>query len=115
MKYLPLFTQIRGKKVLIVGGGAIALRKARLLIDAGADLTLVSPTFERDLLALAAQSKAKLETGYFAPEHLENKLLVIAATDDVDVNQAVADAANAKNISGAIQRACRSTMRAFSS
>jgi uroporphyrin-III C-methyltransferase/precorrin-2 dehydrogenase/sirohydrochlorin ferrochelatase len=98
MKYLPLFTEIRGKQVLIVGGGAIALRKARLLIDAGADLTLVSPTFERDLLALAAQSKAKLVTGYFSPEHLEHKLLVIAATDDTDVNQAVADAANAKNM-----------------
>lgn len=98
MKYLPLFTEIRGKQVLIVGGGAIALRKARLLIDAGADLTLVSPTFERDLLALAAQSKAKLVTGYFSPGLLEHKLLVIAATDDADVNQAVADAANAKNI-----------------
>lgn len=98
MKYLPLFTEIRGKQVLIVGGGAIALRKARLLIDAGADLTLVSPSFERDLLSLAAEQKVKLVTGFFEIAQLDQQILVIAATDDNAINEAVADAANAKNI-----------------
>ena len=98
MKYLPLFTDIKGRAVLIVGGGAVALRKARLVVDAGADVTLVSPEFNDELQALAAKDQLKLVTDSFAPEQLEQQILVIAATDDSAVNHQVYQAAQQRNM-----------------
>jgi uroporphyrin-III C-methyltransferase/precorrin-2 dehydrogenase/sirohydrochlorin ferrochelatase len=95
MKYLPIFTEVRGKAVLIVGGGSIALRKARLLIDAGADLTVVSPEFDSELASFESITLVKEN---FTPEHVTNQILVIAATHESAINQAVAQVANEKNI-----------------
>jgi len=52
MEYLPLFHNLKGRTVLIVGGGEIALRKARLLSDAGARLRVVAPSIEAQLVEL---------------------------------------------------------------
>jgi uroporphyrin-III C-methyltransferase/precorrin-2 dehydrogenase/sirohydrochlorin ferrochelatase len=98
MKYLPLFTQIQGRKALIIGGGAVALRKARLLIDAGADLTLVSPQFNAELQTLANEGKISLIEQPFMAQHLQQQLIVIAATDDTTINRHVAQLAQAQNI-----------------
>jgi uroporphyrin-III C-methyltransferase/precorrin-2 dehydrogenase/sirohydrochlorin ferrochelatase len=98
MKYLPLFTEVRGRKALIVGGGAVALRKARLLIDAGADLTLVSPQFNSELASLASEGKVTLVNENFVAEHMRQHILVIAATDDSNINHKVAELAQAQNI-----------------
>jgi len=43
MRYFPLFADLRGRRVLVVGGGAVAERKVRLLLDAGADVAIVAP------------------------------------------------------------------------
>ena len=53
MDYLPLFHKLQGARVLVVGGGEIALRKARLLADAGAALRVVAPDIDGQLAALA--------------------------------------------------------------
>ena len=104
MKYLPVFTQIRGQHVLVVGGGDIALRKVRLLMDAGANITLVSPEFEAELLDLADQADSQLTliTREFAATDITQAqiapILVIAATDHDDINAQVADIAKGENI-----------------
>ncbi len=49
MDYLPLFFSLREAPVLLVGGGRVALRKARLLISAGARLVVVSPDIDHEL------------------------------------------------------------------
>ena len=98
MKYLPLFTEIKDKAVLIVGGGAIALRKARLVANAGARVTLVAPKFVEQLQQMADEGLVVLTTAEFSYQHLNAPILVIAATDDSAVNHTVADAAKARNI-----------------
>ncbi len=98
MQYLPLFVKLTGKPVLIVGGGAVALRKAGTLLSAGAKLYVVSPEFAPEFTEWQQQGKAELITGYFSEELLDGKLLVIAATDNDNVNAAVFDAATARNM-----------------
>ena len=55
MDYLPLFHKLQDRRVLVVGGGEVALRKARLLADAGATLRVVAPQVLDELLELAGQ------------------------------------------------------------
>lgn len=98
MKYLPLFTEIKDQAVLIVGGGDIALRKARLVTDAGANVTLVAPDFIDELQQMANDQRLTLTTATFSNEHLQTPILVIAATDDSAVNRAVSKAAKTRNI-----------------
>lgn len=89
MDYLPLFHNLRGHQVLVVGGGEVALRKARLLAQAGACLRVVAPTLEPELRELVSGGKgAWLERGYRADD-LAACRLVIAATDDEALNAAV--------------------------
>ena len=100
MDYLPLFANVTGRAVLLVGGGDVALRKARLLRDAGARLTVVSPDLHADLQALQAEAPDSVWwiADRFAPQHLVGQRLVIAATDDHAVNAAVAEAADAAGL-----------------
>ncbi len=98
MQYLPIFTNLSGKAVLLVGGGHVALRKARTLLSAGAVLTVVSHQFEAEFYDWQQQQKAYLIQGNFADAQLPGHWLVLAATDDDDVNAAVHQAATARQI-----------------
>ena len=93
MEFLPLFHKLAGSKVLVVGGGEIALRKSRLLADAGARLRVVAPAIEAQLSELLSASGGEaFERGYEQSD-LDDCRLVIAATDDVALNaQVSADA-----------------------
>lgn len=98
MQYLPIFTDLTGKAVLLVGGGHVALRKARTLLSAGAVLTVVSHQFEAEFYAWQQQQKAHLIQGDFDAAQLAGHWLVLAATDDDEVNAAVHQAATARQI-----------------
>ena len=98
MQYLPIFTNLSGKAVLLVGGGHVALRKARTLLSAGAVLTVVSHQFEAEFYDWQQQQQARLIQGDFSPEQLPGHWLVLAATDDDAVNAAVHQAATARQI-----------------
>lgn len=98
MDYLPLFCRLQGKRCLLVGGGEVAERKARLLLDAGADLLVGAPDFTPAFHHWAQQEKLTLLQGRFTADWLTACWLVIAATDDDSVNQQVAAAAEARRI-----------------
>ncbi|MFN6972437.1 MAG: siroheme synthase CysG [Rheinheimera sp.] len=98
MQYLPIFTNLKGKAVLLVGGGHVALRKARTLLSAGAVLTVVSHEFEAEFYDWQQQQVARLIQGDFDPEQLPGHWLVLAATDDDNVNATVHQAATARQI-----------------
>ena len=98
MDYLPIFCRLDNKPVLLVGGGEVAQRKARLLLDAGAQLTVVAPELDPELAKLAANDSIEWLAGEFAPQQLAGKWLVVAATDRREVNALVYQSANQARI-----------------
>ena len=98
MQYLPIFTKLDNKPVLVVGGGEVALRKCRAFLKARASVTLVAPWFCDELKEHAHNNEVKLIDAYFDESHLDGKMLVIAATDRDEVNNNVFELANARNV-----------------
>lgn len=98
MEFLPLFHNLRGRTVLLVGGGEIALRKGRLLIEAGALLTVVSPEIDIELEALVLASGGATQCRRYGAADVQESVLVIAATDDDALNAAVSRDAQALGI-----------------
>lgn len=96
MDFLPLFHKLQGRVVLVVGGGEVALRKARLLSDAGGQLRVVAPEVRGELTALAGAGHVHLR-GYDSAD-LQGVALVIAATDDEPLNARISAEAQALGI-----------------
>lgn len=86
MEFLPLFFDLKNKSVLIVGGGSVALRKARLLKQAGACISVVALDMSEEIKALALDTEGKIfEEAY--NKHLDQHYtLVVAATDNTTIN-----------------------------
>lgn len=98
MDFLPVFLNIKNKVCLVVGGGDIATRKIMLLLQAGAQVSVVSPELDTTLKEYLALGKIKFCAEYFQPEQLKNIVLVIAATNDRTTNQLVSEAAQQQQI-----------------
>jgi uroporphyrin-III C-methyltransferase/precorrin-2 dehydrogenase/sirohydrochlorin ferrochelatase len=95
MDYLPAFHNVRGKLCLVVGGGEVGTRKAGVLLEAGARVRVVAPEIEPEL---AGQPGVEAIVARFAPRYLDGAVLVIAATNDRDVNRQVSELAQARNL-----------------
>ncbi len=94
MKTYPIcLINLNQKRVVVIGGGQVALRKARGLLDAGAIVHLISPVIENELRELSQTEQINLEQRDYQSGDLFNVFLVIAATDDPTVNQAIWDEA----------------------
>ena len=89
MDYFPAFLDLKDRACLIVGGGPVALRKARLLNSAGARLTIVAPETCTDLRDFALQNGHTIVQRRYRPSDTKGRWLVISATGDADVEQAV--------------------------
>lgn len=86
MAYFPMFVELSGSRVLIVGGGKVALRKAYKLLPYGADITVVAPDICRELEALSGVHIVKES---FSDDMLNSCDMVIAATDDRELNACI--------------------------
>jgi uroporphyrin-III C-methyltransferase / precorrin-2 dehydrogenase / sirohydrochlorin ferrochelatase len=99
MDYLPIFMRITGQTVLVVGGGQIALRKATLLMRAGANIRLVAIDIEPALeKLLSGKNDHDFIHRAFEPNDLEEVRLAVAATNDEAVNKAVFDEARSRHL-----------------
>lgn len=98
MQALPIFFNISNRLCLVIGGGDIATRKVNMLLKANGQIRLVSPSVCAELQAMIAANKIQHLEAEFEPSQLEGACLVIAATDDEAVNEAVSMAAKAQNI-----------------
>ena len=90
MRYYPVFLDIIGKPVVIIGGGQVALRKVEGLLDVGAQVTVVSPELHPELRRLADEGRLHYEQREYRPGDLEGSALAFVASDERLVNAAVA-------------------------
>jgi len=98
VRYFPLFLDLKGRRVVVVGGGAVAARKVELLAGTGATLVIVAPAVTPALAARIEAGEARHAARAFEPADLEGARLAIAATDSPFTNRAVAIAAEARGI-----------------
>ncbi len=94
----PLAVMTEGRDCLVVGGGKVATRKVGLLLDAKADVTVISPEITPELRELAKQKRIKYITREFTASDVENRFLVFAATDARAVNKQVVKSAQDRKI-----------------
>ncbi|VAX22161.1 Siroheme synthase / Precorrin-2 oxidase / Sirohydrochlorin ferrochelatase / Uroporphyrinogen-III methyltransferase [hydrothermal vent metagenome] len=94
----PLFLDINGKPCLIVGGGAVAFRKAMALLKCGAKVSVVAPELTEKMKELVDSKKITYIPGFFKPEHMEGVTLAFGCTDMPEVNRAVYVVAVARGV-----------------
>ncbi|MBW4084742.1 bifunctional precorrin-2 dehydrogenase/sirohydrochlorin ferrochelatase [Paenibacillus sp. S150] len=93
VKYFPIMLDLQDRRVVVIGGGAVAERKAGALLEAGAAVVLVSPSLTGTLAALAEAGRLCWVSRRYAPGDLEGAFLVYAASNEAAVNEAVAQEA----------------------
>ena len=98
MNTFPLFFKLEGAKVLIVGGGEVALRKADLLSRAGAIITVLAPDICPELQALLSDDKHQLHFEIYDKSYMSGARIIIAGTDDETLNHQIHADATALNI-----------------
>ena len=98
MQYMPFFFDLKRRRCLVVGGGRVATRKARLLTKAGALLTVVAPYITDEMVAMTEAGGGVCHYRAYLTSDLNDCALVICATDDNAVNVRVSKEAQAANI-----------------
>jgi siroheme synthase-like protein len=88
--------RLDGRRCLVVGGGDVGLEKVEGLLTCGAAVTLVAPSAHEALAELAAEGSIVWERRRYEPADLDGSFLVIAATDDSEVNIGVHEDAEAR-------------------
>lgn len=95
MAYFPLFVELAGQRILVVGGGRVALRKVEKLLPYEPEVVVVAPEIRPELENLQGVT---LVRSRFFPDLLAGAVLVIAAAGDVDVNHEVSALCREKGI-----------------
>jgi len=91
MKHLPLHHDFSGRRCIIIGGGAVAARRARRMLGAGARVDVIAPSVSEELKALLAAAGGGIALRAYAPGDITaDCALAVAATDDMEVNRRVA-------------------------
>ena len=98
MKFYPAYLDLRGRPCLVIGGGSVAERKALSLIEAGAEVTIVSPSLTSRLNELSVSGKITHRQKNFDEQDLAGEALVVAATGSPDVNVFAARACKKRHI-----------------
>ena len=98
MDYLPIFLKIEDRPCLVIGGGKVAARKIALLVRAGAHITVVSPELCASVKALVDRDNVTCIERQFRETDMDGVVLVIAATDDAEVNRTVSELAHQHRI-----------------
>ncbi len=94
----PIFIDLKGRSCLVVGGGRVAERKARRLVEAGAMVRVVAKTACAGIRRLARLGKIGLRARDFSVADLRGAFLVVCATDDARAQARIAAAAKKKNV-----------------
>ncbi|WP_037986012.1 NAD(P)-binding protein [Thalassobacillus devorans] len=89
VNFQPLMIDFKGRCVVIIGGGKVAAKRARVLLQGGALITVISPALDTELEKMRKQEKVNWKKKLFEPDDLEGAFMVVVATDDPSVNMSV--------------------------
>lgn len=89
MNLFPIFLNLQDRPAVVIGGGDVAERKVSLLMDAGARVTVVSPVLTSNLQGWLADGCISHRQGTYEDSDLDGAAIIIAATDDKEVNERV--------------------------
>ncbi len=96
--YYPVFLNISGKRCVVVGGGQVALRKVRTLLEHGASVEAISPELCPELIELAKSGQIRTFRRHYQEGDLQDAIIAIAATDDNNTNLEVVKEARRKAV-----------------
>ena len=85
----PIFLELNGRRVVVIGGGAVAVRKAQALLAAGARLIVVAQRIDNMLTVLSRNKNAELIKSKYSKDYLAEAVLVIAATNNHQLNKQI--------------------------
>jgi siroheme synthase-like protein len=94
----PMFLNISGKRCVVIGGGQVARRKVRTLLEHGANVEIISPDLCPELNKLAETGEVKVLRRHYQAGDLQGAFLVIAASDDSEINRQVVKEAKGKSV-----------------
>lgn len=98
MKYYPIFWNITGKKCVVIGGGEVAERKVKRLLECGAKVYVVSNLLTEELSLMRDKNIIIHIAKEYSLEHIYGAALVIGATDDEKINAAISHDAQERGI-----------------
>ncbi|MDO4540333.1 MAG: bifunctional precorrin-2 dehydrogenase/sirohydrochlorin ferrochelatase [Syntrophomonadaceae bacterium] len=94
----PIYLNLEHKKCLVIGGGSVAERKVKTLLEYGAKVSLVSPDIQSGLRQLHDSGAIEWQAASFAPDHLEGVFMAFITTDDHELNGEIAAACRERGI-----------------
>ncbi|ASF39139.1 hypothetical protein CEH05_08415 [Halobacillus halophilus] len=89
MAFAPLMVQLENRRAVIIGGGKVACKRARTLIESGAQVTVVSPHLTSELSVMAEDSVVAWKKKLFQPKDIKDAYIVVIATNNELVNEQV--------------------------
>ena len=89
MSFFPIYLEMRGRRCLVIGGGAVAERKIAHLLEAGAEVTVISPNASENVARWSKNNSIQLEARCYQNGDLDGYELAFVATDDDRVNASV--------------------------
>ena len=98
MSFYPVFVELEGKSVVVVGGGNVAFRKVTALLECGAAIHLAGRVLTSELREMVDKKEIHFLGNEFHDEFLNGAFMVIAATDDKDLNHHVSTCAREKGV-----------------
>jgi len=96
--FYPVYLNLKGRRVLVIGGGEVAERKIDSLLETGASINVISPEVTAPIASLAGQNRIELTKRAYIPGDCRGAALVFAATGDTEISRAVHEEATALGI-----------------
>ena len=96
--YYPIYLNICDRRCIVIGGGEVALRKVEILLEYGANVEVISPELDPELIELAKDNQIPTFVREYKEGDLEGAFVVIAATDSDEINRQVAGEARRRSI-----------------
>jgi len=104
VNYYPAMLNLSGKKAVVIGGGAVAARKILTLLEANAEVTVISPNLHESIMEVFIAKKIIWKQKRFEPEDLHDFFLIIAATNQAVINRQVYESVNNQQLINLVDR-----------